>query len=91
MIIVYFILIIVLLAYHCSCSYREDMSLIANDDDWGPQFSTWNCHGWQNSQANCPEGYFASGLRSWHGCGANQGNNLNFQLKCSNPIGLENK
>jgi len=86
MIVIYFILILILLAYHCSCSYREDMAFDVNSTIYGINFGTWNCHGWNS--ASCPQGYYLSGFAANHACGSDDGNNLDFYLTCKNAIGI---
>ena len=52
----------------------------------GIGFGSWNCPNWNS--ASCPEGYYLSGFAANHGCGADDGNNLDFYMTCKRPFNI---
>jgi len=117
--IIIFFVIIMILAYHCSCSYkenmtnmevvvkssntpltvsdndilveipyREDMSLLVENEYWGHNINLWDCNIRPDKEMVCPPGYYISGIADSHGCGNDEGRNLNFMIKCSKAIGF---
>ena len=68
--------------------YREDMTLLVNNEYWGHVINLWDCNIRPDKEMICPKGYYISGVANSHGCGADEGRNLNFMIKCTKTKGI---
>ena len=89
MIVIYFILIIAICAYYCSCDYTEEMGngFSINSQFWSRWFYQGNCNDNWNPM-ECPDGYYVSGIGQTHPCGQDGVWQSRWNLKCTKAKGM---